>query len=182
MLQIKYIGVDPGKSGAITELYEDGSIAQIYDMPLTPDKSKVSNTELTKIFRRYNSHVVFVLEESHAMRFTDKDGQERSQSVSSMLTYGKHWGVLLGLILMTGARYHTITPQQWQTKFKVKGKQRGYNSVSIAQKIFPNHLYLPFAEKNNRAKNGIKLFDGRSDSALLARWGFECHKAATKSI
>jgi hypothetical protein len=167
-----YVGIDPGLNGAITELNDEGLIVNIFDMPLVPDGSEVSEKGLWKIIKRYKpGEFVAALEASFAMQFRDKDGKLRQQSVSSMLTYGLRIGSINGLLIATGIRYYKPTPKVWQSKFGVKGKQGVSNTVQVAEKLFPE-TPVPFSEPNNRCRNGVKLWDGRSDSAMIALW---CH-------
>jgi hypothetical protein len=168
---VKYIGIDPGLFGAITELDDHGKITDIFDMPLTPDRTAVSEKGLLKIFQRYTSEDIAALEESHAMKFFDKEGKERQQSISSMLSYGKHWGLINGLLLASGMKYFKVVPKTWQSVFGVKGKQRGFNSADIAAKLYPDSP-LPYIVESSRSKSGVKIFDGRSDSTMIARWCF----------
>jgi hypothetical protein len=158
---IRIIGIDPG--GAIAEIDIDGNILNLFDMPF--NDSGLSIRGLDSIFDKYTDKDRCAIETTSAMKFTNKDGSIRAQSQASMLEYGTNRGIIVGRIQATKMRYIEVHSRTWQAVYKVKGKQKGHDSIDVCSKIFPDaELLIP----SSRAKDGFIRKDGRSDALLIA--------------
>jgi len=160
-----YIGIDPGKSGAVAIINEDKSV-QIFDTPTTKietnQKTKSGNKKkknlylesemvnLLKQFQGKNVHIA--LEKVHSMP---------GQGVSSMFSMGEGYGLWRGIMSAFQLSYTLITPQSWKKEMlHGLGKEKSI-SCYRAKQLFPNvELYT----KNGRA------LDGRGDALLLAEY------------
>jgi hypothetical protein len=163
---VKIIAIDPGKTGAIAIINIEGKIIEVLDMPLSPDKSNISERGLREIFNTFNSNDFAALEDTKAMEFTDKNGEKRDQSVSSMLNFGENKGILRGLLISTSMCYEMVSPRKWQSALNVKGKVGG-NGNCIAK---AKH-YFPHCEVQRIGKGGSIIdMDGRADALLMAEW------------
>lgn len=145
------VGIDPGAKGAVGIITrEDYSV---FDMPC--DKMGVMPWELKLIFSTAHAlekidHVL--IEEVHAMP---------KQGVSSTFTFGKGFGIIIGVVGSLGIPFSFVRPQAWQKTFSI-GKDTKADAVSIASRLFPDaELYGP--------KGGKK--DGRADALLVAEYG-----------
>jgi|GEM_PF-4087876 len=162
-----FIGIDPGKEGAIARIDANREILLLCDIPLTPDKSAISKRGLAEIFSRFSNEDVFAIEDSKAMKIKDeKTGEVRDQSPASMLTFGINRGILEGLILWTGAYYREVPPRTWQAPLGVKGKSNGKSNTSqIALSLFPNAVLYEKGRGNILIEK-----NGRSDALNMAEW------------
>lgn len=94
-----YIGIDPGLTGGIVALYEDGSLAQLDSFD---DKNPL---EVIKNFLSRKKICSITLESVHAMP---------GQGVSSMFNFGRSYGAIIGLVYGLGYNLHLVSPQSWQ--------------------------------------------------------------------
>ena len=88
------------------------------------------------------------------------------QGVTSMFSFGKGYGIWLGLIAGMWIRVNEVAPQTWK-KYWLKDMPRGKGSAILrAQQIFPNVNLLP-TERSR--KPSIAL----AEALLIAMYGVE---------
>ena len=149
------IGIDPGKAGAVAVINADGSTADVRDFPV--DKQGIIPLELFSMIAEMRSTrsepVTHILVENvHAMP---------GQGVTSMFSFGKSFGIILGVTGVLGIAVEMVPPQKWQKLFGI-GKDTKGDAVSKAARLFPDaELYGP--------RGGAK--DGRADALLVAEYG-----------
>lgn len=105
----RIIGIDPGKTGALA--YMNGSTVKLYPFD---DMSEQDVAVLIASFA--GAGAVAYLEKVHAMP---------EQGVSSMFTFGKHYGFVRGCLTSQGIPFHDVPPQTWQ---KALGLGKNYGS------------------------------------------------------
>lgn len=116
---MKFIGIDPGKSGGIAIIEDDGAFAI-----KTPETDK----DLFE-YLRDNSHNAFCLiEQVHAMP---------GQGVTSMFNFGMSYGALRMALIAAQIPFQTVTPQRWQKTLQCLTKGDKNVSKRRAQEIFP---------------------------------------------
>lgn len=164
-----YCGVDPGLSGAIAFLADNGGpvplLVDVIDMPTLKagKKTELDSRVLAAIFREHRPDRVTV-ESVHAMP---------GQGVSSMFSFGRGFGVILGILAALDIPYTLVAPQTWQRSVLgglpgVEGKDK---ALRWATSTFPNAvLHTPRG----------RVLDGRADALALAFCGLltERRKAA----
>ena len=154
-----YIGIDPGFKGAVAIL--NGDSVKVIDAPvLTIGKSKREHNipAMVRIFEEYTSQegiflggVVVAIEKVHSMP---------RQGVASVFTFGKGFGIWLGILSTIGIPFEEVTPQRWQGVM-LDGMQRGKDANRLrAMQLFP---------KLSSALS-LKKHDGRADALLLAEY------------
>lgn len=157
------IGIDPGLTGAIA-VYYDGRYRSlpelaVWDMPLNYDGNRqvLDAAELWNLLdREWPRHAEVVIE---------RVGPMPRQSAHSAFSFGRTFGVLLGVFAESDLVL--VTPQIWKAALGLTAKPgtdartRKNASRALAQKIFPDYAHL-FA----RAKD-----DGRAEAALIAYYG-----------
>ena len=143
-------GIDPGLSGAIARFDLTEGYLEIHDMPVMEvNKKKVVSPQL----------VSDILREQHAPVYIEKVGAMPGQGVTSMFSFGRSYGILLGCAAGLQMPTTVITPQMWMRALNCqKGKD---GNRQRACELFPNYSQL-FARKKD---------DGRADAALLAYYG-----------
>ena len=134
-----YIGIDPGKDGALAILSE-GVLCEAIPYDTQAYKSALSGLP---------GPSVAVLEHVNAMP---------GQGVTSMFTFGEGFGYLKGLLEAYGIPYELVRPQKWKKAFGISGKNQ---SVEVCKRLFPD-VNL---KKTERCK---KDHDGMAEAILMA--------------
>ncbi|MBU2685660.1 MAG: hypothetical protein KKF27_20655 [Gammaproteobacteria bacterium] len=144
-----FIGIDPGKEGAIAVIDKIQQIHFLIDWP--GDEIEAANTIRTIKDVRKDCHFKAALEKVHSMP---------KQGVSSSFKFGTNFGIWKGILASFQISFIEPTPQIWQ-KGVVKKAQDETPKLAAARRIWPNaELMGP--------KGGIK--DGRCDALLIADW------------
>lgn len=175
-----FIGVDPGSKGAIVAINENRDLIMCADMPFID--GQISMRGINKIFSDFDSDNSFAaIEVVKAMSQEDeKNGKKtlRSQSVASMLKYGRGLGALQMCIFLKQISCTELQSIQWMSLLGVNGKTSGeYNGDKVAVKLIPQLKDFVY-EKNSKCKNGVKIYDGRADAALIAEWKLRKYMSA----
>jgi len=144
-----YIGIDPGKKGGVAYLCN-----QKYETYPMPETRKQLFDLLNEMTSDVNHSVRAIVESVHAMP---------GQGVTSMFTFGKGCGEVLGILTALGAEIYEPTPQAWK-KVMLAGTDKGKDaSIQVAENIFPDIQLVP---KGCRKPN-----DGMAEAILLAEYG-----------
>lgn len=160
------IGVDPGISGALVML--DPATMRIWkwtDMPVIEagGKRTVSATMLALTIAEWASLASATGRRLQAI--VEEVGAMPGQGVTSMFSFGRSFGTLIGVLAGTGVATEFARPAAWKKGAgltKDKGAAR-----KAAQERFPDAAGV-FAQVKD---------DGRAEAALLARWRAERGKA-----
>jgi hypothetical protein len=157
MFRTLFLGVDPGKKGAIAFLDPVSMDLEVHDMPLsktTTGKEEIDLRSLALVVSPYRdfTQLIAVIEKVASM---PSDGH------AGAFTFGQGYGALRMGIILHGYEDRYVTPVVWKRHFKLS-KDKGV-SRSYAQTRFPR-----FAELFNRVKD-----DGRAEAALIALYGAE---------
>lgn len=143
------LGIDPGISGALAWVDNDGYLIATHDVPVVEvvGKKKVSPQILTALIETRLPRLV-VVEDVGAMP---------GQGVTSMFGFGYSAGVIAGVVAGLKLPIVLYRPATWKRQAGVpadKGAAR-----QMAQRFWPG------ARDFDRVKD-----DGRAEAALLARW------------
>lgn len=144
-----YLGIDPGKEGALAVLNDKGEWIQIEDMP-----GNVIDT--IKLINWMPTISRAAIEQPFA---GGKMGKP------SCMSFGIAVGELRGVLASIGIPFHMVKPQDWQRVFGVVGKSKGNDSINQCLKLYSS---APLIEYNRKGEEVRK--DGRSDALLIARW------------
>lgn len=154
-----YLGIDPGKSGAIAVLDDSGEILEVVDMPCQTIGNRVfpDGAAIAQVISKCR-HACIELVSSRP-----------GQGVVSVFTFGQGFGGVVTLCSALVGDVQLESPQAWQKHFKLK-KAKGEKSLSKQQiadrclALYPDApLYGP--------RGGLK--DGRSDAILIARFLYD---------
>ena len=137
-MQTSYIGIDPGKKGAVVVLGSDGSFFEKVGMQSPHGICACLGEHSAK----RNCHVL--LERVHAMP---------GQGVVSMFTFGQYYGIWWALKAFQ-IPYETITPQAWMKVLGIPKKDKRETKPEFkrrlatnAQNRFPNEkITLQYAD------------------------------------
>ena len=126
--EIIYIGIDPGLSGGIAILNQDGSVKEVVAMPVTP-------RDIYEFLLSYKEESRCGLEDvGHGMP---------GQSSKATATFARHNGHLEMALLALGIPTEKVTPQKWIKVYQLKKKKEQdkneWKNVlkAKAQSLFP---------------------------------------------
>ena len=152
-----FIGIDPGKKGAIAVINNLNCLSLI-DCPLINNKinnkKDINIKEIKEKLEEFepittNTKWFAVIEKAQAMP---------GQGVTSMFNYGKGYGIYLGILTTLGIPFCEIRPQVWKKEFNLI-KQDKAASVAKARELYPQ-----------MASKLLKTKDGRAEALLIAEY------------
>lgn len=148
-------GIDPGKTGALSILYDNG-VVRSFDVPMIKLKGKEKPA-----WSEWASGWSTALDMLGPDMIMIEDISARpGQGVTSMFTFGRTLGFAHALATSAKAPIHFVTPSVW------KGKLGLLNSDKNASREKARTLFPRSAELFNLVKH-----DGRAEAALLAYYG-----------
>ena len=142
-------GIDPGKNGAIA-FYEDFMV-EWRPMPISGKEIDVS--ALARMIEVHHPDVAFV-EKVHAMP---------GNGAVSMFSFGKGYGILLGVLGALNIRTELVTPQAWK-KLVLAGSAKDKDAaISYCRRAFPDvSLIAPRCRTPH---------DGAADAICISEFG-----------
>ena len=143
-----YIGIDPGKTGAVAILDDKGNYINVLDF---------GQEGLMSALIDYAPVVKFAyLEKVHSMP---------GQGVVSTFSFGENFGWWQGVLGSLGIPYTTIRPQDWMKKYSLqKSSASDKPGLEVARVLFPE------------APLRLKKHHNRADALLIARACWEDRK------
>ena len=138
-----YIGIDPGKSGALALITEDGQCTVV---PFH------ESAYITILSAASGPSSVCCLEKVGAMP---------GQGVVSMFNFGHNLGYIEGLLQAFDIPYQLVPPQTWKKEFCVTSDTN--TSIEVCRKLFPHVCLLPTARSR-------KPSDGMAEAMLMAEY------------
>jgi hypothetical protein len=160
------IGIDPGMTGGIC--IRDLTNNEV-DLIVMPTKGTVRFTKLVDseaiadTFTEIRSEIKMIyIEEIFAMS---------SQGSASMLSFGRGWGQILGVIHTLKLPYYVVRPQEWQKYVLPKGPAgtTKLRAVETAARLFPSVDLLA----TQRCK---KPHEGKVDALMISEFGVRHYK------
>ncbi len=128
----RFVGIDPGKSGAIAIINEgDIEVVENFDLDLY---RRVLVEKIVHLDRK--QYKVFI-EDVHAMP---------GQGVTSMFHFGENFGQICGLLTGLGIQYEKVTPAKWKKCLGVTSDKQ--TSINKAMELF----YEPPLLRTSRSK------------------------------
>ena len=140
-----YIGIDPGKSGAMAIIKPEGKIEII---PF--DAVQYSKT-MAYLCHEFDEITCCV----------EKVGAMPGQGVVSMFNFGHNLGLIEGLLKAYGIPYQMVPPQTWKKEFSLSSDKA--KSIEVCQNLFPDVSLLP----TDRSR---KPNDGMAEALLMAEY------------
>lgn len=146
------IGIDPGLSGAIACVSDEGVIA-LHDMPVMPYgrgayvKNAVDLTAVARLLSARGPAVVWL----------ERVGSMPGQGVASMFSLGMSYYGVAGVAIGLGIPVNLVMPADWKGDMGL-GRDKG-ESLALARKLHPN---LDLSRKKDH---------GRAEALLIARYG-----------
>jgi crossover junction endodeoxyribonuclease RuvC len=151
-----YIGIDPGKTGALAIIRDNGEKALVYDVDTG------SGPELVRVLEEAQEKSVEDLLlgiADHTRAAVEKVGSMPKQGVASSFSFGYSAGVIEGVLCASLIPFEFVRPQEWKKAFNLLGKEKG-EARDVARRLFPSLL-----ADLRRVKDC-----GRADALLMAEW------------
>lgn len=135
-----YLGVDPGKSGAIAAIWDDGVpfVAHI--------KLKETEQDIAQFVGSFD--------QGHVRAVIERVSSSPQQGVVSAFTFGRSYGFLRGLLAAHQVPFTEVTPQKWQRAMGCLSGGDKNVTKARAQQLWPT----------------LKLTHANSDAYLLAEY------------
>lgn len=146
------LGIDPGCSGALVLITEQGSYIDHLAMPTIKvgTKSRVNGAAVAAWIRQYGI--------SHA--YLEQVGAMPGQGTASMFTFGHAAGVAEGILQGLNIPYTLVTPQAWKKSAGLIGSDKDA-ARSRAIQLYPELRALDAKAKGQAI----------ADALLIARYG-----------
>lgn len=154
-----FIGIDPGKSGAIAVFRPRVGRLDIFDMPtLEITRNGKTKHELSPIMLA-NQLSDFQHLQPIPKVIMERVGAMPGQGVTSMFSFGRSVGIVEGILAAYCYPVTIVPPKLWQSACQVRDGKDG--ARARAMELFPAYASL----------FKLKKHDGRADAALMAWYG-----------
>ena len=135
-----YLGVDPGKTGSISAIWDDGE-------PFI-SSCKLSGTEADVV------DWLFGFDTDRAFAVIERVHSTPQMGVTSSFTFGQSYGFLRGLLIATKIPFIEVSPQKWQRAMGCLTKGDKNVTKQAAQQRWPK----------------LKITHVNADSLLIAEY------------
>lgn len=142
-----YIGIDPGKDGAMAEIWDAEPEGNHVEIVLFSREDY--DIALNRVFGR---DCICCLERVGAMP---------GQGVTSMFKFGENFGFIQGLLTAYSIPYELVTPARWKKEFQVTGDKN--SSIAVCKRLFPG-------VNLRRTERCKKDHDGMAEALLMAEY------------
>jgi crossover junction endodeoxyribonuclease RuvC len=145
-------GCDPGLSGAVA--IDHNGLLTVVDIP-TYELSRGGKNK-----REIDTHgLVQVLTANIDHIFIEQAGSMPGQGVSSVFSFGKTYGIIIGICAALKVPYTLVPPQRWKKALGVPKEKDG--ARARASQLLPQTAH----------QWPLKKHDGRAEAALICLWG-----------
>ncbi|MDP2828733.1 MAG: hypothetical protein Q8O37_09010 [Sulfuricellaceae bacterium] len=151
-----FCGIDPGVSGAIGFVTEQGAFSAVLDMPTSPTttgRKQVDFAGLAAVLREHSPAFVLV----------ERVGSRPGEGAVGAFSFGHTFGGILAVLATLGLPHDLVQPAQWKRRAGIPpGADKGV-SITTAKRLLPDATSLLARVKD----------DGRAESLLLALQAWE---------
>lgn len=128
-----YIGIDPGKSGAMAII--NGKM-----VTTIPFDEEAYADALARV------------DEKNAFAIVERVSAMPGQGVTSMFSFGENYGFIQGLLTAYNIPYELVMPRVWKKEFGVTSDKN--TSIAVAKRLFPD-VSLKRTERCKKDDDGI---------------------------
>jgi crossover junction endodeoxyribonuclease RuvC len=150
------VGIDPGASGAIAWLSDDGHLVTVEDLPVA--KVKVGKTMRSRMLPA--ALAAMLVQRRPAAVFLEEVQPMGTNGSIANFSLGKSAGLIEGIVAGLGIPLTMVRPKDWQKHYGLSGGDKG-SSRARAMQIWPGSV-----DSFARVKD-----DGRAEAALIGLWG-----------
>ena len=142
-----YIGIDPGKGGALALIREDGR-TEIYTYDPILYRNILSDFDPGNCIGDAKCCVEHV-------------GAMPGNGAVSMFHFGENFGFIQGLLTAFQIPYELVRPQKWKKEFSISSDKN--QSIDVCKRLFPN-------ADLRRTERCRKDDDGFAEALLMAEY------------
>ncbi len=146
------IGIDPGISGALGFLQDDGTLQCVLDMPVVK-LGTGSEIDVVNLLNLISMKIL--LWECRAI--VETQSPQPSQGVVASFRMGRNFGQLCAVLDVLGIPWSEVRPAKWKKAMGVTKDKS--SSIVLARRLWPD---APLTRKKD---------DGRAEALLIAEWG-----------
>lgn len=161
-----FIGIDPGKTGAIAVI--TGSKLRVYDTPTVVVKNGKKNTTQFELPALWQTLLKIKKKAGKRQVHAVIEKVQAQPMFGAIPNFGLgnsfgHWEMAL---VAAGISFEYVIPDRWKKDLGIPSKSDKTASRLLAQKLYPTYM-----EYFKRVKD-----DGRADATLMANWLKRQHK------
>lgn len=152
------IGIDPGIGGAVCLLKDGNQILELKPTPTIVMKKKrqYDVREMSEIIKTY-AHL-------RPSVYIEQVAAMPKQGVTSMFSFGKGYGMWIGIVTAHGLPLTMVTPQEWKSELLSGTDKSKGASIQRVKQLFPDSN-LKISERG-KVDN-----DGLAEAVLIAKYG-----------
>ena len=139
-----YIGIDPGKTGAIAVMDADDMTVRVFDMPGTIEEKRAILSEIGSV----------------RCAWVEKPFFPRMIGIKNAVTIAQAYGEMKACLFFAGVPTNEVPPATWKKHFGLSTDKDA--SRALAGQHFPDQAHLW----------SLKKQDGRAEAALIALYGW----------
>lgn len=121
-----YIGLDPGKKGAMALINVFDNPKMPYSVKIVPFDPKEYINTLTDIGPSYE--IKCCIEQVHSLP---------REGVKSVFSFGQNYGWITGVLDAFGIPYQAVPPNKWKREYSLL-KADKKQSIEVCRRLFPN--------------------------------------------
>lgn len=160
---MRYVGIDPGKKGAIAVIDDNANVISTYVLPL-----KGKDIDLDGL-----CDIMSDLAQSAEVIFMEMNKSLFKASKGTMYTMGRVIGNIEASVHCNGGSIKYVKPRIWQREVweavdEVKRDPKG-TSLKCAERLFPT-ADLKYGDNEKKSRRRTKPHDGIVDALLIAEY------------
>jgi crossover junction endodeoxyribonuclease RuvC len=153
------LGIDPGLSGAIAE-YDRSNVSALYGLTVFEMPTvKVARNGKLKRELDLAKLADIIYNTTATVAYVERVGAMPGQGVTSMFSFGKSYGSILGILAAFKIPVVHVAPQTWRKHLSVRKGKDG--SRMTASELLPKSAHIWPLVKD----------DGKAEASLIALYG-----------
>ena len=157
---MRFVGIDPGKSGALAMIDDNREIRVVRNFDLDGYGQDLrAHILFDAVFHQDSFKYKILIESVHAMP---------GQGVTSMFHFGENFGQICGLLKGMNLEFDVVTPMQWKKSMGVTADKQ--SSINKALELFEDPPLL-------RTSRSRVPDNNRAEALLIAEYAREHFKA-----
>jgi crossover junction endodeoxyribonuclease RuvC len=144
------VAVDPGLSGAIAVLDEDGELVELFDTPTvttTTNRREISAAALAAILRKFPGTPAAV----------ERVGPRPGEGAVGAFAFGHGFGTVLACLATLGHPVRLVSPVSWKRWCAIPPGADKQAAIGVAARMVPSAA----------SQLTLKKHDGRADALLI---------------
>lgn len=167
-----YVGIDPGLSGGIAAIYDNGysvgggTHVNVWQMP--------ENLEGLADILEFVSYNKVLKRQRNVQAVIEKVGVMPNQGISSAFTFGQGYGALKMGLVANAIPFEEVPPQKWQKEFTISSrkKQKGKLEFKKHLRDIARQLYPKLSVWNETQTKQLAI----ADALLIATYARKVFK------